>query len=209
MLQKRLLKSLLIVLAITPVLTACNAQPKDVKDGDIIFQETSGGQGKAIQIATHSKYSHCGIIYMVDGKPYVYEAVQPVKMTPLDKWIARGDEEHYVIKRLKNASTVLTPDVLKKMKAAGEPFKGKDYDIYFGWGDNDLYCSELVWKIYKRGAGIEVGKPQKLASFDLSNPIVQQKLAERYGSSIPYEEQVISPAAIFESDKLELVDQHL
>lgn len=193
--------------AITHALTACNAQHKEIKEGDIIFQPTSGGQGKAIQIATHSQYSHCGIIYLVDGKPYVYEAVQPVKMTPLDRWIERGDNEHYVIKRLKNADKALTPDVLKKMKAVGEPFKGKDYDIYFGWGDNDLYCSELVWKIYKRGADIEVGVPQKLASFDLSNPIVKQKLAERYGSNIPYDETVISPAAIFESDKLLTIEE--
>ncbi|MFN4248409.1 MAG: YiiX family permuted papain-like enzyme [Flavipsychrobacter sp.] len=203
---KTLIIPLLITLAVASALTSCRGQQMELKDGDIVFQSTYGGQGKAIQIATHSKYSHCGIIYLIDGKPYVYEAVQPVKMTPLDRWIARGDDGHYVIKRLKNTDA-LTPDVLNKMKAAGEQFKGKDYDIYFGWSDNDLYCSELVWKIYKRGAGIEVGTPQKLSSFDLSNVIVQQQLAERYGSNIPYNETVISPAAIFESDKLITVEE--
>ncbi len=205
MLNNLSVKRLFVCLAIMPLLNACVAQHKNVQDGDIIFQSTSGGQGKVIQIATHSKYSHCGIIYLVDGQPYVYEAIQPVKMTPLDKWVARGDDEHYVIKRLKNDEK-LTPDVLKKMKAAGEKFKGKDYDIYFGWSDNDLYCSELVWKIYKRGAGIEVGTPQKLSSFDLSNATVKQQLAERYGKNIPYNETVISPAAIFESDNLMTVE---
>lgn len=206
MFNNLLVKRLFVCLALMPLLNACVAQHNNVQDGDIIFQSTSGGQGKAIQIATHSKYSHCGIIYIVDGQPYVYEAIQPVKMTPLDKWIARGDDEHYVIKRLKN-NEKLTPDILKKMKAAGEKFKGKDYDIYFGWSDNDLYCSELVWKIYKRGAGIEVGIPQKLSSFDLSNATVKQQLAERYGSNIPYNETVISPAAIFESNKLMTVEE--
>lgn len=205
MLNNLSVKRLFVCLALMPLLNACNAQHKDVKDGDIIFQSTSGGQGKAIQIATHSKYSHCGIIYIVDGQPYVYEAIQPVKMTQLNNWIARGDDEHYVIKRLKNDEK-LTPNVLKKMRAEGEKFKGKDYDIYFGWSDNALYCSELVWKIYKRGAGIEVGTPQKLSSFDLSNATVKQQLAERYGSNIPYNETVISPAAIFESDNLMTVE---
>jgi hypothetical protein len=33
------------------------------------------------------------------------------------------------------------------MKATGEGFLGKDYDLTFGWSDERLYCSELVWKV--------------------------------------------------------------
>ena len=32
----------------------------------------------------------------------------------------------------------------------------KDYDLYFEWSDDKIYCSELVWKIYKNGADIEL-----------------------------------------------------
>jgi uncharacterized protein YycO len=190
------------------IISACSAGNKDVQDGDIIFQSIAGGQGKAIQLATHSKYSHCGIIYILNGKPYVYEAVQPVKITPLNNWIEQGDNDHYVIKRLKNADKVLTADLVKKMKAEGEKFKGKNYDIYFGWSDSELYCSELVWKIYQRGAGVEIGAPQKLSSFDLTHPLVKQELAERYGGNIPLGETVISPGAIFESNQLVTVDEN-
>jgi hypothetical protein len=35
----------------------------DFKNGDLIFQISTSGQSKAIQLATHSKYSHCGILY--------------------------------------------------------------------------------------------------------------------------------------------------
>lgn len=34
-----------------------------IQNGDIIFQTSTSGQSKAIQIATGSKYSHMGIIY--------------------------------------------------------------------------------------------------------------------------------------------------
>jgi hypothetical protein len=74
--------------------------------------------------------------------------------------------------------------------------------MYFGWGDDKLYCSELVWKIYKQATGLEVGKLQKLKDFDLSNPIVARKLKERYGNKIPLDETVISPVAIFNSQLL-------
>jgi hypothetical protein len=35
----------------------------EIQNGDIIFQPSQSKQSKAIQIATKSKYSHCGIIY--------------------------------------------------------------------------------------------------------------------------------------------------
>ena len=49
-----------------------------LKDGDIIFQTSLSNQSKAIQLATNSKYSHCGIIYKSGNDFYVFEAIQPV-----------------------------------------------------------------------------------------------------------------------------------
>ena len=60
----------------------------------------------------------------------------------------------------------------------------------------------MVWKIYQRATGIEVGKIQKLKEFDLSNDAVKQKMKERYGNNIPMNETVISPGAIFDSELL-------
>jgi hypothetical protein len=88
------------------------------------------------------------------------------------------------------------------MRAAGSQYRGKNYDLYFEWSDSRIYCSELVWKIYKRGAGVEIGRLQKLREFDLSHPTVRAKMRERYGSSIPKDEPVISPAAMFDSEQL-------
>lgn len=173
-----------------------------LKDGDIIFQTSISNQSKAIQLATKSKYSHCGIIYKSGNDFYVFEAIQPVTTTPLSKWIARGENGKYVIKRLKNADAVLNPSTLKKMKEIGNNFKGRDYDLTFEWSDDKIYCSELIWKIYKRATGIQVGKLQKLSDFDLTNSAVKAKMKERYGTKIPLNETVISPAAIFDSENL-------
>ncbi|TCS84657.1 permuted papain-like amidase YaeF/Yiix C92 family enzyme [Anseongella ginsenosidimutans] len=143
-----------------------------LKNGDIIFQTSTSSQSKAIQLATGSKYSHMGIIYFRDSEYFVHEAVQPVKLTPLREWINRGEKKHYVVKRLKDADRVLTKPVLKRMQAVGEEFSGKNYDVYFEWSDERIYCSELVWKIYKQAAGIEIGELQPLRSFDLTDPVV-------------------------------------
>jgi len=176
-----------------------------LKNGDLIFQTSQSGQSKAIQLATRSKYSHCGLVYKDGNDFYVFEAVQPVKRTPLGTWIARGQNGKYVIKRLKDADHILTPATLTKMQQVGAEFAGKDYDLAFEWSDNRIYCSELIWKIYKRATGIEIGTLQKLSDFDLTNSSVRKKLKERYGDKIPENEIVISPAAIFDSDLLTTV----
>ena len=66
-------------------------QTTNYKEGDIIFQTTSGQTGKAIQLATHSKFNHCGVLFLVNNKWIVYEAVQPVKKTSLEDFNARGN----------------------------------------------------------------------------------------------------------------------
>ncbi len=173
-----------------------------LKSGDIIFQTSKSQQSKAIQLATHSKYSHVGIVYVENDKILVYEAVQPVKLTPLHEWIDRGEKKHFVVKRLKESEKYLTSSNLMKMKSIGEKFIGKNYDIYFEWSNDRIYCSELVWKIYKEAVGIEIGKLQTLKEFDLENEIVKEIMTKRYGETIPMDEKVISPSEMFQSEKL-------
>jgi hypothetical protein len=173
-----------------------------LQTGDIIFQSSTSGQSKAIQLATHAKYSHVGLIVAREDKLWVYEAIQPVTFTPLATWIERGYGKHYVVKRFKPSLRKLSPDDFAQVINVGKRFNGKNYDLYFEWSDDRIYCSELVWKIYKQAFGIELGALQKLKAFDLSDQHVREKLQERYADKIPYEELVISPAAIFDSDKL-------
>ncbi|SEV95602.1 Permuted papain-like amidase enzyme, YaeF/YiiX, C92 family [Chitinophaga sp. YR573] len=177
-----------------------------IKDGDIIFQTSLSGQSKAIQLATHSKYSHCGIVYKKGNELFVFEAVEPVKLTPLSKWIARGEGGKFEIRRLKNREQILTPAVLEKMKQVENRFAGKHYDIYFDWSDDNIYCSELVWKVYKEATGLEIGQLEKLRNFDLSSEAVKQKMKERYGDHIPLDENVISPVSIYNSELLKRVN---
>ncbi|KAF2334540.1 YiiX family permuted papain-like enzyme [Flavobacterium nitrogenifigens] len=174
------------------------------KDGDLIFQTSESKQCEAVRIATNSKFSHCGIIYDINGNWFVFEAVQPVKLTPLEDWIKHGKDSKYLVKRLKDDS-VLNPEVLQKMKDYSQQFDGKEYDAYFEWTDNRIYCSELIWKIYKNAAGIELSKLRELKDFNLQDPRVQKILKERYGNDIPLEEKVVTPSDIAESNILKTV----
>lgn len=174
------------------------------ENGDVIFQTSTSSESRAIQQATHSIYSHCGIILWQDGQCYVYESNQLVKKTPIKEWILRGKDHHYVVKRMIDSAN-LGRICIRKMLAASKAYDGKKYDMYFGWSDDRIYSAELVWKIYHYGAGIDLAQPMKLKEFDLSSPIVKEKLEERYGKNIPYEELVISTSQLYESPYLETV----
>ena len=177
-----------------------------LREGDIIFQVSLSGQGKAIQLATKSKYTHVGMIFRKEEKWMVIEAVQPVKWTPLDKFISHGQSNYFVVKRLKDRENLLDDGEINKMKTMADKFSGINYDIYFDWSDEELYCSELVWKLYDRAAGIQVGELQKMKEFDLSSEEVKKKLKERFGDKVPLESDVISPVSIFNSELLETVE---
>ena len=184
-----------------------HTQADQPRDGDIIFQTSRSAQSIAIQKATHSKYSHMGIIFFRDGKPYVYEAIETVQYTPLKEWVARGEGGHYVIKRLAKADQILTPQGIAKLRYTATRFQGKPYDFTFEWSDRRMYCSELVWKIYNRALGLHLGRLRKLGEFDLSDPIVKSMMKERYGNHIPMEETVISPGEMFSADSLRVAAQ--
>ncbi len=136
----------LFTIALFLVLFAdCGAAPAYVpKSGDIVFHTSRSSQSVAVQRATRSKYSHMGIVYVEGGKAFVFEAVQPVKRTPLAEWTRRGDGGHFVAKRLRDADSVLTPANLERLKSEGRRYQGKAYDLYFEWSDDRIYCSELV-----------------------------------------------------------------
>lgn len=179
--------------------------PGKLREGDILFQTSRSAQSRAIQLATHSKYSHMGILFRDGRRWMVYEAVQPVKRTPLEAWIRRGAGGHVVVKRLRDGERRLPPPVVERMKNIGMRFLGRPYDLAFEWSDNRIYCSELVWKIYREGAGLELGALQTLRDFDLSHPAVKAKLRERYGSQPPLDEPVIAPQRIFDCPDLKTV----
>ncbi len=172
------------------------------QDGDIVFHESTSRQSSIIKLAQHSKWTHCGIVFYLGEKAYVYEAVEPVKYTPLKDWIARGKNGVYSAKRLESP---LSASTIKKMKAVGIKYKGKHYDTLFQWSDSKMYCSELIWKIYSLGADIELCQPEQFSDFPVSNPTVKKLIKERYGNKFDPSEQLVSPNALYKSKLLKEV----
>ena len=193
---------LLIFVFISLTISSCGQKSTVPQDGDIVFHESTSRQSPIIKLAQHSKWTHCGIVFHIGDKAYVYEAVDPVRYTPLKDWVARGKDGVYCAKRLKSP---LSASSIEKMKTVGTKYKGKHYDTLFQWSDNRMYCSELIWKIYFEGAGIEVCKPNHFSDYSISLPRVKKLIKERYGDKFDPSEQIVSPQAFFKSKLLKEV----
>jgi len=187
-------------LALAGGVGAGQAKPAALREGDIVFSGSDAGQGAAIMAATRSPYTHCGILWVRDGKWMVLEAVQPVGIVSLEVFKARAKPGTFKVSRLKNP---LPPSDVQLARIWAEAQVGKDYDFKFLWDDANLYCSELVWKIYKR-AGVELCVPRRFRDYHLEDPKVRLVIEERYGSleKMPRNEEVVAPSDLAESKLL-------
>ncbi|MEM1084794.1 MAG: YiiX/YebB-like N1pC/P60 family cysteine hydrolase [Verrucomicrobiota bacterium] len=178
-----------------------SAAPRyDYRDGDIVFQGNGGIQGDAVRAATGSDYTHCGLIFRQDGKLMVLEAVHPVRVSTLENFIHRSLPGTFKAMRLKKP---IDPAALAKGRSWAGRQVGVDYDLKFRWSDDQIYCSELVWKAYEK-AGTKLCEPRPFRSYKLDAPIVRKLIEHRYGGmdKLPLDEPAVSPGDLAESKLL-------
>ena len=177
-------------------LSAQDTPITDVREGDVIFHTSQSSQSPLIQIGTRSHITHCGIVVIKDGKPFVLETLKTLVLTPLDKFIARGKDGKYWLKRSNR----------ENIKIEYAHYLGKPYDLAFSFDNDIYYCSELVYDIYKNQLGIELCKPKQVSDYlilgtDKLNKI--ENTMQRRG--ITKEQYAVAPVDVFESEYLHSV----
>jgi uncharacterized protein YycO len=178
--------------------TAAAGEPP-LQSGDIVLQTSRSSQSRAIQQATHSPYYHVGLVEVSKDGVFVLEAIGPVTRTPWKKWRARGERARVTVLR----PAALSDEQRDAVVTSARAYLGRPYDFAFEWGDEALYCSELVHKAYARGASLELGQPQRLDSLDLAG--LKGALVQRYGPEIPLGLLLVTPASIAADPDLRVV----
>ena len=175
------------------------------QEGDLIFHKSKSRQSVAIQEATNSEWTHVGVLIQHAGQWLVYEAAGKVQMTSVEQFINRGENKMFVTKRLR---ADLMPDqktFTTKLKQKLDEFKGKQYDIYFEWADDKIYCSELTYKVYSQAFGIDLGLLEQWKDMRLDKPAVRSLISQRIdGKTKTFKpaELIVTPVSQFHSDKL-------
>lgn len=151
-----------------------------LKDGDLVFIESSSGRSEAIKKLSKSVLSHCGIVFLnASGKPEIYEGAGSYSDThkPISEW--QTDEStpkdqnkpdqplHPVYARRLPG---LTKEQIATLKAKATELHNTSYDKAFQFGNKDaggkeyIYCSEFSFLVFKT-IGVELGTPRTFKSF--------------------------------------------
>ena len=177
-----------------PLSAYCKYQPQE---GDLLFQSLPMNPVvQTIEGASQSPYSHCGIVIKKHNEWFVLEAIGPVKETPLSNWVAQGREYHFDAFRLHDLYTKFIPNFIK----AAYTYIGRPYDIRYRLDDENIYCSEIIYKAFLTASKLELGSKIKLG--DMNWKPYEFTIRQLEGGQLPLERQMITPVSITLDAKL-------
>jgi hypothetical protein len=182
------LRSWLFVLALSVACRTRAAEPR-LETGDLVFQTSRSSQSRGIQLATASPWSHVGILEVASDGTFVVEAIGRVSRTPWRRWLARGAGGRLLVLR----PAALPAEARSRAVSEARRHLGKPYDPRFGWGDDRMYCSELVVKAYARGADVSFGRMQRVAELRIAG--LEAAIRARWGE-VPGDLELVTPASL-------------
>ncbi len=172
--------------AVLMLLSSCS-RPNNLKEGDLAFQCRLSNQTVMLLVGTASLCTHVGIVMEgEDGELYVYEALEPVRITPIDEYEDAGLFNYVWYKRA-------TEDTLK----VNPEYVGKHYDYAFRFDNDEYYCSELVWRTYQDQFGIYLAEPRALSTFHIG--LFEDVIEER---GLELDQMIVPPCDIQNSPLL-------
>ena len=182
------MKQILFIIMIA-VAASCSsvADVDTLQEGDIVFIESQSSQSPYIKVGTMSKWTHCGIVVNTPEGMKVLEASKTVRLTPFAKFIGSAKNENWCIRR---------PEEKLSKPINYRKYLGQPYDLEFKFDNGKMYCSELVWLVYK-DQGIELCKPRKVSSFIMTRLPKVKKLMNKRGISMGQE--AVAPVDIYKA----------
>lgn len=188
-----------MVLCLPTALVADLGTTYQPRAGDLVFQSLpSSPLVDAIEGATHSPYSHCGLVEEREGQFFVLEALGTVHRTPLSRWIAQGRDGALDAYRLRDCS----PDTITALVAAAETHLGKPYDPLYQLDDDAIYCSELIYHAYSAATGQPLGTLDRLGDLDWQQ---YRALIVAIDPSLPLERAMITPVGLSRAEPLDCI----
>lgn len=159
----------------------------NLQEGDVVFIESQSSQSPYIKVGTMSKWTHCGVVVNTPEGLKILEASKTVRLTPFAKFIGSAKNDNWTVKR---------PDQKLGKSIAYSKYLGMPYDLEFKFDNGKMYCSELVWLIYK-DQGIELCEPRKVSSFPFARIPKVRKLMNKRGISM--DQYAVAPVDLYKA----------
>lgn len=212
---------IIIVIVLGGIWFAVRPVPADklppLHTGDLIFQTYLSRQTLPIILATHSIYTHVGIIKVTkDGNYRVIDSAGIVGESAFEDWVDKGAFNQFtVLRHPKLAKKIQQKHLLETLKT----YYGAQYDPFFSFKNDMLYCSELPYLSFQ-ALDINLGKRQQIGELDINHFFVERLIKQRwhqhpscFNKNLDYatcrdkilSQELVSPASIAEDKQLESV----
>lgn len=169
----------------------------DKQEGDVLMQSLPHSElVDAIETASRSPWSHCGILVKRDGHWQVAQALMNVHYTPLIEYLIQDRDLRVTSFRMKG----LTEEQKVKLQPGIAKLLGKPYDINYEPDDRKIYCSELVWKVYDRELGVHWSEWDAFGTLNWKPVEAFVRNVER--GKLPLDRMMITPAGLTKTDKV-------
>lgn len=145
------MKSRIFTLIIVALCISSCTKPA-IRTGDLLFvDDTSSELTKAINDVTQThaaNYTHVGICEVIDNEVFVYHASSEkgVLKEPLAEFCANRKNSKLDVYRIKDISK----DQLEMALQNANNMLGRPYDFAYLYGDEKMYCSELIYEIFEQ-----------------------------------------------------------
>jgi hypothetical protein len=179
------------------------AEVLELKVGDVILQPLKCWACSLIEAEEETIYSHVGVVVATSPEVMVAEAFSKVRKLSLNEYNQKTEPgQKLMVLRFRRDDLVAELQRSKSefMKLFETSFEGALYDHDFRWnnfddqGNEKLYCSELVSKLFQAFAGIEL--PIKRMHFEQN----RESWMTYFRGNIPDQMWGNSPADIHRSD---------
>lgn len=216
------LKILTVFVALISAATGCgqhfcrSEQRFSLRQGDILFQDLDCGElCEAIEKVTAGRnganLSHIGIVAKnPKGDLVVIEATADgVKPTPIESFLNRSCDRQgrpkVLMGRLNSDLQQLIPKAVEQARL----LIGKSYDKQFEIGDDEYYCSELIYHIFlKANDDKALFELQPMTFCDPDTDMILpawQKYFDELDIPVPQGEPGINPGGISQSPGLTII----
>jgi hypothetical protein len=172
------------------------------QEGDVIFQSLPFSRlVNAIEGATRSPYSHCGIVAKENDRWVVHEAFGAVGATPLRTFLKRGRNEAFDVYRWRPEFQRHVPQVLAEVRN----YRGRPYDERYRLDDKAaaIYCSELIYLAYRAASHEPPGKLVTLGELRWQPYVDLIERIER--APPPLDREIITPRNLAAAEQLERI----
>lgn len=190
-------------------------QKFELQEGDLLFQDMDcGPMCDAIEEVTQgvngANLSHVGLVVFQNDSAKVVEAISKgVVFTPLNDFLNRSSDADgnpkVLVGRLKEEYRSLVPEAIQSLKK----YQGCAYNQSYLMGNDSVYCSQLMYLIFKEANhGQDVFQLAPMTFKPLNSDAFFEVWADYYndlGIPIPEGEPGINPGGMSQSKYIDIV----